>query len=370
MVSAQNGKDRIRMNVLRVAAYALSACAAGALLAACASAGSQSLGLAPSAGAASPNSNFSFNRDYPSLTGLAAPVVHRDLHKSWVSPDAKRMTRLLFISDADSNDVYIFAPRGLKLEGTLTGFDKPAGLCSDKSGNIWIVNNGSSQIELYSRAGTLLKTIDDSGYWPVGCSVNSKNGDLAVANIRTTTDGTGNVMIYPDGSEPGSALGNPVQTEYYYPAYDTNGNLYVDGRGGQYNDVMISICPAGGSCSTLNVSGATLNVPGGLNWNKAAGDLVVNDPDCGGKWGSCLYSMSVSGSAGTVTRTTSLYDDNGDACVMNQWAISPHDKNLAGGCIAKNSSTAGVARWKFAAGGKPTDWSTSVEYPVGAAISK
>ena len=191
--------------------------------------------------------------------------MHRDLHKSWVSPDIKRAPRLLFVSDADTYDVDIFTMPAMKLKGTLTGFDKPSGLCNDRHGNIWVVNDGSSQISQYSRTGTLLKTIDDDGYWPVGCSVNKSNGDLAVANIRNTGDEPGNVMVYPSGSDPGKPFTNPDQTEYYYPAYDKKGNLYVDGRGGSSNDVMISLCPAGNNaCSTLNVSGATLNVPGGL----------------------------------------------------------------------------------------------------------
>ncbi len=359
------------MKASRAAAYTLSGFAAAALLAACSGAGgSQSSSFAPTASGASASSNLSLNHDYLSLTGLPAPTVHRDLHKSGVSPDVKRARRLLFVSDADSYDVYIFSMPGLKLKGTLTGFDKPSGLCSDQHKNIWVVNNGNSQISLYSRTGMLLKTIDDSGYWPVGCSVNNKNGDLAVANIRSTSDGPGNVTIYPSGTDPGTVLANPTQTEYYYPAYDSDGNLYVDGRGGQSNDVMISVCPAGDSCSTLNVSGATLNVPGGLNWDKAANALVVDDPECGGEWGSCLYSMSVSGSGATVTGTTSLTDRNGGACVMNQWAISPSDKHFAGGCIAKGSSPAAVGRWKFPAGGSPRKSNTSVEYPVGAAISK
>ena len=108
---------------------------------------------------------------------------------------------------------------------------------------------------------------------------------------------------------------------------------------------MISECLSGNkSCSTLTVSGVTLNVPGGLNWNKVAGDLVVDDPKCNNEWGTCLYSMSVSGSTATVTRTTPLHDTNGGGCDVDQGVFAPNDKYFAGGCIAQGSDPAAVAR--------------------------
>jgi hypothetical protein len=349
------------MRVLRVAAYASSALAATALLAACSSVGNtQSSGYAPASGT---------NQSYLGFTGLVAPNDHPDHHKSWVSADAKKAPRLLFISDTDTNDVYIFTMPAMKLHGTLTGFDGPQGMCADRSGNIWVVNTKSAEIQQYSRGGKLLKTVDDFGNYPVGCAVNMKNGDLAVANIRSTGGEAGHVTVYSSDSDP-QMLVNPDQTEYYFPAYDTKGNLYVNGRGGNSNDMMISECRSGsGSCSTLTVSGVTLNVPGGLNWNKAAGHLVVDDPKCNNVWGSCLYSMSISGSKAKVTGTTSLHDANGGGCDVEQGVFLPNEKYFAGGCIAQGSNPAAVARWKFPAGSNPTHSIASVGYPVGAAIS-
>jgi hypothetical protein len=315
------------------------------------------------------SANLPFSQSYLGFTGLAAPNVHSDHHKSWVSPDMKKAHRLLFISDIDTDDVYIFTMPAMKLRGTLTGFDGPQGMCSDRSGNIWVTNTKSAEIQQYSRTGKLLKTIDDPGYYPVGCAVNEKNGDLAVTNIRTTSGASGNVTVYSSGSDP-QMLANPDQTESYFPAYDAKGNLYVNGRGGSSNGIMISECPPGSSsCSTLTVSGVTLNVPGGLNWNKATGHLVVDDPKCNNVWGSCLYSMFISGSTATLTGTTPLHDVNGGGCDVDQGVFAPKDRYFAGGCIAQGSNPASVGRWKFPAGGNPTHSNASVEYPVGAAIS-
>ena len=347
------------MRSSRLAPYASSALAAAALLAACSGVGNtQSSGYNPSSGVS-----------YPGLAGLVAPNVSPDHRKSWVSPDVKKAPRLLFISDINTDDVYIFTMPAMKLQGTLTGFDGPQGMCSDRSGNIWVNNTKSAVIQQYSRNGKLLKTIDDSGYYPIGCAVNKKNGDLAVTNIRTTSGEPGNVTVYSNGSDP-QTLANPDQTEYYFPAYDTKGNLYVNGRGGSSNGIMISECRSGStSCSTLTVSGVTLNVPGGLNWNKATGDLVVDDPKCNNVWGSCLYSMSISGATATLARTTSLHDATGGGCDVDQGVFAPKDKYFVGGCIAQGSDPAAVARWKFPAGSNPTHSSASVGYPVGAAIS-
>ncbi|MGA7202344.1 MAG: hypothetical protein WBX26_10975 [Candidatus Cybelea sp.] len=346
------------MRVFRLVTYASGALAA-ALLAACSGVGNtQSSGYNPPSGVS-----------YPGLTGLVAPNVRPDHHKSWVSPDVKKAPRLLFISDINTDDVYIFTMPAMKLQGTLTGFDGPQGMCSDRSGNIWVNNTKSAVIQQYSRNGKLLKTIDDSGYYPIGCAVNKKNGDLAVTNIRTTSGEPGNVTVYSNGSDP-RTLANPDQTEYYFPAYDTKGNLYVNGRGGSSNGIMISECRSGSSsCSTLTVLGVTLNVPGGLNWNKATGELVVDDPKCNNLWGSCLYSMSISGATATLAKTTSLHDATGGGCDVDQGVFAPKDKYFAGGCIAQGSDPAAVARWKFPAGSNPTHTSASVGYPVGAAIS-
>ena len=95
----------------------------------------------------------------PSVAARPDAAVRTDHDKSWVSPDAKRAPRLLFISDYGAGDVSIFSLPGLTLKGTLTGFSFPEGECSDASGNIWIANTGASQMLLYTRTGTLVKTL-------------------------------------------------------------------------------------------------------------------------------------------------------------------------------------------------------------------
>ena len=123
------------METSRLASGALGVMAAVALLAGCGG------GLQSSSSFVSSSAQGLASVTY---TSVRAPKIKPDHHKSWVSPDVKSAHRLLFISDDSSQDVYIFTMPAMQLKGTLTGFNGPQGMCSDKQGNIWVVNTGTS----------------------------------------------------------------------------------------------------------------------------------------------------------------------------------------------------------------------------------
>ena len=360
------------MTISRSATYALSALAAASLLAACSgSGGSQSSAYAPPSGASAPMGSHipNLHTQFPANTSVKAPSVHRDHHKSWVSPDARLAPRLLFVADDDTDDVYIFTMPAMALKGTLTGFEEPQGMCTDTSGNIWITNTETFQIFQYSRAGVLLKTLSDPDGYPVGCAVNKSNGNLAVTNIINASGETpGNIAVYADATGTPTELSNSAQSEYFFPAYDTSGNLYADG----FSDTgfILSECSSGSSsCHTLSISGGTLYFPGGLNWDGVNANLVTGDQECNEESESCQYQMTISGSTATITGSTPLSNTNGTGCDVDQAALAPFSKYFAGGCITEDSGTSTAARWAYPAGGEPTNNNTSVEYPIGAAIS-
>jgi|HubBroStandDraft_5_1064220.scaffolds.fasta_scaffold15192_2 hypothetical protein len=61
---------------------------------------------------------------------------------SWMKPRVSS-SDLLYVASHNSGDIYVFTyPRGT-LVGTLTGLNITGGLCSDKSGNVWINNRES-----------------------------------------------------------------------------------------------------------------------------------------------------------------------------------------------------------------------------------
>jgi sugar lactone lactonase YvrE len=80
---------------------------------------------------------------------------------------------LLFICDYGANDVDIFTMPQMALKGQLTGLSFPEGECTDASGNVWVANTGASAMQLYSRTGTLLKTLSVAGEYPSGCAATS-----------------------------------------------------------------------------------------------------------------------------------------------------------------------------------------------------
>ena len=357
------------MRISRSATYAISALAAAALLAAC-NGGSQasyapSSGVSP-AGAHAPGGVRGLHGNL-SYTSVKAPNVHVDHHKSWVSPDVKKAPRLLFISDDSTYDVYIFTMPAMALKGTITGFSEPQGMCTDKSGNIWVTNTGTLQIIQLLRTGTVLNTLTDPTGYPVGCAVNMSNGDLAVTNIFNTS-GAGTIELYANASGTPTSLSNSNQYEYFFPTYDTSGNLYVDGFSNS-GTWILSGCPAGSSsCHTLSVSGASPYFPGGLNWDRVGGNLIIGDQECGGNLESCQYTATVSGSSVTITATTILNDVNGHGGDVDQGTLAPFSKYFAGPLISFGSATTSANRWSWPAG-TVTNYSTSVSYPIGSAIS-
>jgi hypothetical protein len=309
--------------------------------------------------------------DFPALAAFntSGLRVHSDHHKSWVSPDLRRINYapVLFVSDASTNDVYIYWLSSFKLKGTLTGFDEPEGMCSDASGNVWVTNTNTSQILKFSRTGTHLNTLSDRGYYPLGCAVNETNGDVAVTNVFSTSFYGGNVMIYAKGIGGGTPITNPNQLEYYFAAYDTSGNLYVDGRDNGYY-FMLSRCSSS-SCSTMNVSGGSLHYPGGVSWDRVNNNLVVGDQNCNEQFASCLYQMTVSGSSASITGSTPLTDYNGTPCDVIQGSLGEFSGFFAGPCLNEYGTSSSVAaRWPYPAGGAASTYSV-LSLPVGSAIS-
>lgn len=354
------------MRISSAARFALSALAGAAFLAACSnSGGSQTTGYAPAGGAATGAAHVRDSHFPASTSFRALKNVHPDHKKSWVSPDVAKAPRLLFVSDDDTNDVYIFTMPAMALKGTLTGFSEPQGMCNDSSGNIWITSTSQEEVIQYSRTGTSLKSVSTPGYFPVGCAVNKTNGDLAVTNIVSTAGGDGNVMIFHNGSGTGTPITNPSQTEYFFPAYDKSGNLYVDGFGN--SGFILSGCGSS-SCSTITVSGGSVGFPGGMNWDRVNDNLIIGDQECA--TGSCEDAATISGSTATITHSTPVNNYDGSACDVDQGTIAPMSKYFAGPCITQASALSSAARWAYPAGGTPGHFNNSVvEFPIGSAIS-
>ena len=93
-----------------------------------------------------------------------AAAVNPGQSPSWMAPDAHKRQALLYISDIESGEVFVYSYPSLAVAGTLTGFSEPAGTCVDTTGDVFIVDYGASDIVEYAHGGlTPIATLDDPG---------------------------------------------------------------------------------------------------------------------------------------------------------------------------------------------------------------
>jgi hypothetical protein len=343
-------------------------------------------------GGASQGMNGLIQRHDP-LLALRAVTAHPDHHKSWLSPELKadHSSRLLYVSDTGTYDVYILKIPGLKLLGTLTGFSQPQGECSDNAGHVWVTNtgyySGTHAIYEYAHDGTLINTLNDPTGLPDGCAWDKTTGNLAVTNIFDDggSQPAGEILVYTEAGGMPAVFTNPDLYYYYSPAYDNHGNLFVDGEGGYpYPFVLAELPKDGGSAFTIHVTGGTIYDPGGIQWYAPGSYLIIGDQECGGNptaESSCLDWVLVSGSSATITGSTQLNNSMGTpACDVVQTVRSgvgvyggdieypPSEPYCASG--GSGSVPTAAYHWDYPAGHDPLRGSTNTQSePDGAAIS-
>ncbi len=277
-------------------------------------------------------------------------AVHPDRGRSWMAPDAKK-TNLMYISDLGTDDVYVYSYPGGILKGTLTGFNRPWGLCVDEAGAVFITDNTTFRILEYAHGGTKpLAILKDPGEDPGGCSVDPTTGDLAVANISTPSTNPGDVAIYKKARGAGRAYKDRAISFYEYCGYDNRGNLYVDGmKGGAF---AFAELPKG-KHSFVNIGlNENISFGGSVQWDGQY--VAIRDYEA-----NVIYQFSISGTAGTETGSTPL-DDSSFA--VQFWIQGSN-------VVAPNADSANVMFWNYPAGGAPTKTITGLTTPWGVTIS-
>ena len=360
------------MKISKSAAYALGICGA-AVLVSCSNAsgslGSASAGLSPAQLAAHLLGRPSL---LPTsvMQGLTPRPDHR---KSWVSPDVKRAPRLLFVSDAQTDDVYILTMPALALKGRLTGFSQPEGMCSDKLGEIWLANVQAGQMVLLSRTGQMIRSLYPPKD-PITCAIDPTTGNLAVSEYSYTTN-VSDIVIYANASGTPTTYTNPNVSLYNFAGYDPNGDLFVDGYpSGTEGFVLAELPKNGNALRIISISGGTFNYPGSLEWYAPGDYLGIGDSGCGNLRTDCVRWTAISGSVGTILGETDLLKSTGGrTCSSYQQVLTPGamkiaESDYAGSCGSSSSST---YVWAYPAGGLPVSGNSSVglAVPVGAAIS-
>jgi hypothetical protein len=314
----------------------------------------------------------------PALTGPLTTAVrpvtaHRDLSPTWLSPEITKTTKVVFVTDAGTDDVYLYKATTLKHLGTITGFDNPQGACSDNKGNVWVTNLSGQNILEYSHEGVLENTLSDTSGYPAGCAWDSTTGDLAVTNLFGISSESGSVLIYHHASGSPTAYRNNAQFYYYFVGYDAKGNLYVDGKNSS-DAFMLSELPKGaGNAHSIEIIGGTIYFPGTVEWYATGNYLIVGDQECGDVPAACLFHLTIAHKAGTIAGKTTLRNYKGGQLCDSVQGTEFGTKFFGSDIQVESTCTPSATYlWPFPGGKNPSLYSTSpaeVE-PIGTALSK
>jgi DNA-binding beta-propeller fold protein YncE len=170
----------------------------------------------------------------------------------WVNPDNGN----LYVSDPRCNQVYAYTHSGNFLfqfdwsgwkAATGLGSAKPRGIAGgrdwngDGQGDIYVVENYYSSVDVFSRAGKYLgmmdRTLDMND--PRGLDVDPRNGDVITVSayknkVYKFDYPTGNLVAsWNEVDGTGTSSGNARFDSIRFPAVDGNGNIYTGDTWGE-----------------------------------------------------------------------------------------------------------------------------------------
>ena len=268
---------------------------------------------------------------------------------SWMDPDAKK-GRLLYISDAGTNDVVVYRYPSVTEAGVLTGFDEPQGECVDKAGNVWISNSLGSNVLEYAHGGTTaIATLPDRGQYPVGCSVDEKSGTLVVSNIATRRKHRGGLSLYADAMGNPKIITSPDFDEVYFVGFDGRGNLFLDGYNDNHAFQFGELADGSTTIEPITLNGATVRFPGGVQFDD--GKVNVGDQE-----GAVIYQAT---ERGTITGSTPL--SGASDCV--QFFIR------GSAVVCPDAGDGDIETYPYPAGGSAMQVIPGLVSPTGAAVS-
>jgi len=280
---------------------------------------------------------------------------------SWMSRVPARQA-LLYVSSPETHTVNVYQnylSKSVQLVGQLSAFTYPYGECSDSSGNVYITDSYAVDVVEYAHGGTApVKTLPVTGF-PIGCSIDSLTGNLAVS-VYTGSQGAntrGGVFVFAKGSGTPTLYADPNLWQMWPPAYNDRGNLFVLG----YNPtVELAELPAGGKAFRQISLGTAIQAPGSVLWNGKY--LYAVDQQYKGGSTTAVYRLAISGTRASVLQTTILNDTCGSGADVVQPLI-------AGTTIfgPNHNCTNRLDFWNYPAGGKPVRAMSPSIAPLGGA---
>jgi len=245
------------------------------------------------------------------------------------------------VSDFNSSIVAVYEYPSGKPAGTLTDFLDPQGGCADAADhNVFIADTGNHRVVEYAYGASAPKaTYNDPGEDPVACSVDPTTGNLAIANVLSTT-GIGGVTIC---TKPSHCKTYTQGAPGFFVGYAGNGDLYADGLDSK-GFVMAYL--RAGSSTWQRVSGVSVNFPGDLQWD---GKYLAVGDQSGPSGSSVLYRCKASGSSLSCADRKVVLLPPGDVA---GFFIKYGARGVVGADLSAGSG--GIMTWAYPAGGNPT----------------
>jgi hypothetical protein len=318
------------MKLPALTCFALSICAAAALLAGCG--GSQ-----PPIG---------WQNALPQSPATAAHAEHGG---SWMLPGAKKGD-LLYITGGCGGTCVLSYPVG-KLVGSLSaGFD---GLCSDKNGDVFLTN-GPNVLE-YAHGGTSpIQTLSLPAIFTIACSVDTTTGDLAVTFDCSSSCGPGPAVGVFQDARGIAQIYADSDLDMYYCGYDKKSNLFIDGFNGQ--QFGFAELPRGSNVFTNITLDKNVGNPGQVQWD---GKYVTVEGGEGAQ-SAAIYRVEVSRSTGRVVGTTrlgGLRRNAENSWIQDSMVVVPYARPHG-----EHSNRVGL--WKYPAGGRVTNVLKDIGHPA------
>ena len=254
-------------------------------------------------------------------------------------PEAKSQD-LLYVVRGGEGTVSVFTFPKRKPVGALSNIPGAFGICSDTTGDVFVVARENDEIYEFAHGGTKpIATLDDFGNDANGCAVDPASGNLAVAGGLKAGQGDANAAVYQH------ARGSPTlykssAPQFTFSTYDSQGNVFMGG------EVLFELPQGSNSFVQISVPGVREFAPSDIQWD---GSYIALQGTTGSKRGpTTIYQIQVSGSTGTIVKQVSL--------------TSPRDKNPYRGAqfwigdgtiVGPEDTVRRVGLWRYPKGGRP-----------------
>jgi hypothetical protein len=276
----------------------------------------------------------------PATDGIATLAARGGA--SWMEPKAPAED-LLYVSD-EGDRVYVFSYPVGELVGVLKGFQGPAGLCSDKAGDVFIVDSPREAVLEYKHGGSrLIRVFGGFGY-PEGCAVDPTTGDLAVTTYQSVNPlGPGSLTIYANTKKHRvRRYTDPSFNAFLFCGFDDTGDLYVDGVNSGTTQAQFAELRRGGTSLQNFKLDEDIVYPGGIQWDGS--DVAVEDLAT-----DVLYQVKVDGASGKVVGSTHFKGDH--TTLLTQFWIQDNTIILPYGKLTRSVRRVGL--WHYPSGGSP-----------------